>query len=403
MTEFVAAPDPMDRARSLARDFAAAHGGPPTGVWAAPGRVNLIGEHTDYNGGLCLPIALAHRTFVAARPYAGRAAGRSLQRSARMDLPLDDVGPGMPRGWGGYVAGAVALLRDRAGALGGTARAPFGLLALVDGDVPVGSGLSSSAALSCAAVLAADELAGLGWAADDDGRARLADVCMQAENEVALAPTGGMDQTAALRSRAGHATLLDCRDGSVRHVPFDLAAAGLAILVIDTRAGHQNADGQYARRRSGCELAARELGVATLREVADRPLAATLDQLDAELRPLVRHVITEIGRVERLVALLDADRVGEAGPVLDASHESLRADYQVSCPELDLAVEAARSAGALGARMTGGGFGGSAIALVPAGRLAPVADAVHEAFAKADLTTPRFLVAEAAAAGRRVL
>jgi galactokinase len=403
---FLAAPEPVARAKALAQSFAEVFGGPPAGVWAAPGRVNLIGEHTDYNGGLCLPIALPHSTFVAAGANPGRVDGRSLQRPHPLAVALDDVGPGHPPDWGGYVAGAVAMLREAASPGGGSdavgASNGFGLQLLVDGDVPVGAGLSSSAALSCAAVLAADDLAGLGWAGDDAGRSALAQVCVRAENEVALAPTGGMDQTAALRSRAGHATLLDCRDGSVRQVPFDVAAAGLAVLVIDTRAGHKNADGQYAHRRAACEEAARALGVATLREVAEAPVGRTLDRLDPGLQPLVRHVISEIGRVNELVALLDDGRLAEAGPVLDASHASLRDDYRVSCRELDVAVEAARAAGALGARMTGGGFGGSALALVRASDVATVADAVHAALLGAGPAAPNFLLATAGSAGRRV-
>jgi galactokinase len=402
-TGFLAAPDPVDRAQALAGSFTEEYGEPPAGVWAAPGRVNLIGEHTDYNGGLCLPIALPHNTFVAARARPGRVDGRSLQRSQALAVGLDDVGPGRPSGWGGYVAGAVAMLREAAVAADGPgAGGSFGLRVLVDSDVPVGSGLSSSAALSCAAALAAAELAGVDWAATDAGRGRLAEVCVRAENEVALAPTGGMDQTAALRSLAGQATLLDCRDGSVRHIPFDVAASGLAVLVIDTRSGHQNADGQYASRRAACEQAARVLGVATLREVADLPVGETLGRLAPGLRPLVRHVITEIGRVRQVVSLLEDGRLAEAGPVLDASHTSLRDDYRVSCQELDVAVDAARAGGALGARMTGGGFGGSAIALVRAADLAAVASAVRVAFLAARLPAPDFLVAVPADAGRRI-
>jgi galactokinase len=399
---FLAAPDPKARGRALAQSFTEVFGGPPAGVWAAPGRVNLIGEHTDYNGGLCLPIALPHSTFVAAGANPGRVDGRSLQRPQPLAVALDEVGPGRPPDWGGYVAGAVAMLRQAA--CPGRTGAPngFGLQILVDSDVPVGSGLSSSAALSCAAVLAADDLSGVGWGGDDTGRRALAQVCVRAENEVALAPTGGMDQTAALRSRAGHATLLDCRDGSVRQVPFDVAAVGLAVLVIDTRAGHENADGQYADRRAACEDAARALGVATLREVAEAPVGRTLTRLDPSLRPLVRHVITEIGRVNELVALLEDGRLAEAGPVLDASHASLRDDYRVSCRELDVAVDAARRAGALGARMTGGGFGGSAVALVRAPDVAAVAEAVHAALLDAELAAPNFLLATAGPAGRRV-
>ncbi|MGN6300570.1 MAG: galactokinase [Angustibacter sp.] len=391
------------RAHDLATRFTDVVGNAPAGVWAAPGRVNLIGEHVDYNGGLCLPLALPQTTLVAAaRRDDGKVVAYSAQRPDEpVEVALADVGPGRPEGWGGYVAGAVAMLLDSADSLG---RNGFGLTALVDSDVPVGAGLSSSAALSCSTILAADDLAGTGWAASDSGRARLVDACVRAENEVAQAPTGGMDQAAALRCSQGHALLLDCRDGSVEQVPFDLAADDLALLVIDTRAEHSHSDGEYADRRAGCETAARDLGVTSLRELLDAPLDETLDRLsDKALRPLVRHVVTEIGRVTEVVGLLRTGRVREIGSVLDASHVSLRDDYRVSAKELDLAVYTARVAGALGARMTGGGFGGSAIALVPAAAADDVAAHVHASFVAAGLRPPGFLLAQPSAAGHRVL
>lgn len=389
-----------ERAGEVARAFEQVYDRRATGVWAAPGRVNLIGEHTDYNSGLCLPIALPQRTLVAAAARDDdRVVGHSRQRPGDpVNIRLDDVGRGSPSGWGAYVAGAVAMLRAA------SPRPVPGLDVLVASDVPVGAGLSSSAALSCSTVLAADHLAGLDWAGDAAGRVRLAAVCVRAENEVALAATGGMDQAAALRSEAGHALLLDCRDGSVRQVPLDLGAEGLALLVIDTRAEHLLADGQYARRRAGCEAAARLLGVGTLRDVVDLPLEQTLARLSQESqRRLVRHVVTEIRRVRQVVALLGAARTAELGAVFDASHASLREDYAVSCAELDLAVRAVRAAGALGARMTGGGFGGSAIALVAADEAARVARAVHRSFVAAGLREPRFLLAEPSASGHRLI
>ena len=380
-------------------------------VWSAPGRVNLIGEHTDYNGGLCLPIALPHRTYVALRPAP---AGSDLVRLGSAQEPaaglierrLADVGPGSVDGWTAYVLGVAWALRQP-GALpaGSDASAIGGFDAVVDSCVPYGAGLSSSAALESAVAVALDATAGLDLAGpadqpDDAGRAVLAAACVRAENEVAGAPTGGMDQSASLRAQAGHALLLDCLDGSVRQVPFDLAADGLALLVIDTRAEHALVDGQYAARRATCEAAAARLGLGTLREIhgADG-LAGALATLaadggaEAEVAVRrVRHVVTEIARVEEFVALLDAGKVHEVGPLMDASHASLRDDYEVSCRELDLAVTAARSAGALGARMTGGGFGGSAIALVQADAVEPVAAAIAAAFESAGLTAPTFLL-----------
>ncbi|WP_206515491.1 galactokinase [Georgenia faecalis] len=392
----------VDRARAL---FTATFDGEPDGVWAAPGRVNLIGEHTDYNGGLCLPIALPHRTVVALRARTdGLVRLVSAQEDGLRELRLADVGPaGTPdavEGWPAYVVG-VAWALEREGLLDGG-----GFDVAVDSCVPYGAGLSSSAALECAVAVALDDVAAAGLAADDAGRARLAAACVRAENEVAGAPTGGMDQAAALRCAPGQALLLDCRDGATEQVPFDLAAVGLELLVIDTRAEHQLADGQYAARRTSCEDAARRLGVGTLREVTDLDAAlAALD--DAEQRRRVRHVVTEIARVEEFVATLRSgelrgDLLRAAAALVDASHTSLRDDYEVSAPELDVAVEAARAAGAHGARMTGGGFGGSAIALVDAGTAPAVAEAVRAAFAERGFTEPAFLLAVPSAPASRL-
>ncbi|QGQ20901.1 galactokinase [Cellulomonas sp. JZ18] len=392
-----------ERARAL---FAATFESPPDGVRSAPGRVNLIGEHTDYNGGLALPIALPHRTYAAvARRDDDLVRLVSAQEpSGVREVRLADAVPGAVTGWPAYVVGVAWALREAGHAVGGFDVA-------IDSCVPFGAGLSSSAALEAAVAVALDALFGLGLAgtvvdgaADDDaGRAALADLCVRAENEMAGAPTGGMDQAASLRARAGHALLLDCRDGAVRHVPFDLAAHDLALLVVDTRAPHSHVDGEYAQRRAACERAATLLGAPDLREVAQdadlraRADAALADQPDGEvLVRRVRHVVTEIDRVTAFVGRLEDGDVRGVGPLMDASHASLRDDYEVSCRELDVAVAAAREAGALGARMTGGGFGGSAVALVPAERLDAVAGAVAAAFDAAGLRAPAFAVAVAA-------
>lgn len=381
------------RAITLFRDTFSAK---PEGVWVAPGRVNLIGEHVDYNGGLCLPMALPHRTFVAAR--------RRSDDEARLVSALDPqavwsggvgaIAPGTVAGWVAYAAGPAWTLR-------GDGHPVSGFEATYDSCVPLGAGLSSSAAIECATAAALDGLFGFGLMDDDAGRAAVARACQRAENEVAGAPTGGLDQAAAMRCRAGHALELDCLDGSVQQIPFDLEPDGLRLLVIDTRAEHALVDGQYAARRASCEEAARILGVQFLREVTD--LDAALAQLTNPVQQRrVRHVVTEIARVRELVALLRDGRIREAGAVMDASHTSLRDDYEVTCPELDVAVEAARDAGALGARMTGGGFGGSAIALVPQDRVERVMASVADAFAGSGFQTPEFLVATAAGAADRV-
>jgi galactokinase len=325
----------------------------PQGLWAAPGRLNLIGEHVDYAGGLCLPLALPQRTVVAAATRDdSRLRLRSWHRDAQpWDGALDTVSPGQPSGWAAYPAGVIWALGHPAG----------GLDLLVGESVPVGAGLASSAALECAVALAADALSGLGLAATTAGRARLAAACRRAENEIVGAPTGEMDQLASLCCTEGHALLLDCRDQTMRQLPLDLAAAGLNLVVVDTGAAHRNVDGQYAERRRSAELAAATLGIPTLGEAQRHDLEQLTDPL---LRRRARHVISEIARVRSVVGLLESGRVREIGPLLNASHASLRDDLEVSSPELDCVVNAALAAGALGARMTGGGFGGSALVLV---------------------------------------
>ncbi|MBO3083698.1 galactokinase [Cellulomonas fengjieae] len=386
---------PTDGAERAASVFRTRFDTEPEGTWSAPGRVNLIGEHTDYNGGLCLPIALPHRTYAAVRRRDDDLVRlvSAQEPTGLRTLDLADVAPGAVDGWVGYVVGVAWALRQAGHAIGGFDVA-------IDSCVPYGAGLSSSAALEASVAVALDAVFGLGLEGSDEGRTTLAALCVRAENEIAGAPTGGMDQAAALRAREGDALLLDCLDGSVRHVPFDLAAHDLALLVVDTRAEHALVDGQYAARRAACEAAAATLGVETLREINSDPrgLEWALDKLDDEDQVRrVRHVVTEIDRVTWFVALLDAGEVSLIGTLMNQSHASLRDDYEVSCRELDLVVDTARAAGALGARMTGGGFGGSAIALVAADEVDRVAHAVADAFADAGLRAPGFLVATASA------
>jgi len=370
----------------------------PDGVWAAPGRVNLIGEHTDYNAGLVLPIALPQRTFAAVRRRDDdqvRLVSAGMPPS--VPLGLDEIAPGRPADWGRYPAGVLWALREAGYAV-------TGVDAAFTSEVPVGSGLSSSAAIEGAIAAAASDLNGLDLLADDAGRSTLARICQRAENHIAGAPTGGMDQAASLRSRPGHALYLDCADGSVTHVPFRLAECGLALLVIDTRAEHSNSSGEYGKRRADCERACDRLGIGTLREIDPADLVTELARLDdGRLIRRVRHIVTETERVRLAVQAMEADDFAELGRLFVDSHVSLRDDFEVSCAELDVAVLAALEAGALGARMTGGGFGGSAIALVYENRVGAIKVMIEQSFADHGFTQPHFILAQAGGSARCVL
>ncbi len=398
---------------ALRTAFADAFGGEPEGIWAAPGRVNLIGEHLDYNGGPVLPIALPQVTLVALRRVDDQQVrllsldgGGSGVPVGRWSGRLENVGPGAPRGWASYPAGVLWALEQSGPPL---ARAAVGVEAVFASAVPMGAGLSSSAALECAVAVAVADLAGL--PTDDAGRAALARVCVRAENEVAGAPTGGMDQAASLRAQAGYALLLDTSDDSVQQVPLALEEAGLVLLVIDTRVKHSHSGGEYGERRAACEQAAAVLGVRHLALLAEpfgasAPDLRVLDRLeDSTARRRARHVLTETCRVRAVVELLRRGRpedIEGIGPLLTASHASLRDDYEVSCVELDGAVGAAVAAGAYGARMTGGGFGGSAVALVATDRADAVRERVRAAAASAGHPEPVFYLAVPSAGARRL-
>ncbi|SDF09086.1 galactokinase [Pseudonocardia oroxyli] len=341
--------------------------------WAAPGRVNLIGEHTDYNDGFVLPLALAQRTVVTVEP-----AERSVVRSSREDDPVTfaaaTVAPGDVTGWAAYVAGVFWAFRA-------AGHAVPDLDLHVDGDVPVGAGLSSSASLECAVAVALAELGGL-----DLGRTELARLARRAENEFVGAPTGGMDQMAAMHGAAGRLVFLDTRTDAVELVPFPLAEHGLALLVVDTRAPHQLVDGQYGQRRADCAEAAEQLGVPALRD-------ATLDAVerltDERLRRRARHVVSEDARVLEVVDRLTAGADPRGiGPLLSASHASMRDDFAITVPHVDVAQDVMERAGAHGARMTGGGFGGCVIGLVEAADVDRVSGAVAAAYAERGWTAP---------------
>ena len=375
----------------VAAEFQERHGRHPTAVASAPGRVNLIGEHLDYNGGPVLPLALDRRTYVAAAPRNdGLLALQSMQQDGEVAVALADLDRNRVQGWAAYVAGVIWALGaegpdgpadpDHAGATG--------LTLLVDGQVPLGAGLSSSAALECAVALVVGAVRGREVAGEE-----VVAACVRAENEYAGAATGSMDQTIAVFAEADHALLVDFGDSSRRAVPWDPPGE---LLVIDTRVHHELNDGGYETRRRACERAAAALGVPLLAAAS----AQDLDRLDdPELRSRARHVVSETTRVHEAVAALEAGDWPRFGRLLVASHESLRDDFEVSCPELDAAVAAAMEAGALGARMTGGGFGGSAIALVGPGRTDAVEAAVTGAFARAGFAAPEFFPVPRAGAG----
>lgn len=360
--------------------------------WFAPGRINLIGEHTDYNDGFVLPFALA----VGCTATVAEAPSDWSVRSAQEPDPvvvrrsgLADAGD-VPE-WTRYVLGALWLLTDR-----GVDVPPMEIT--VDSDVPTGAGLSSSAALVCSVVRAVDDH--LGLCLDDDAIFALT---RDVENDAVGAPTGGMDQLVSLRGEAGHVLLCDMRSHDTRPVPLDLAGRGLAVLVADTRAPHKHSDGEYGARRRGCEEAARILGVPALRDVSGADLADALGRLDDdELRRYVRHVVTEDERVLAVARLLDEGRLPDIGQALTASHASMRDDFRITVPEVDTAVDALLSAGALGARMTGGGFGGCVIGLLPEGDVEAAGDAARRAFADAGFGEPSLFTATAEAGARRV-
>ncbi len=372
--------------------FRSTFGREPEGRYSAPGRVNLIGEHTDYNNGMVLPFAIDARAHVAAsRNRDGVVRVVSAQRPGPViELPLAQIQPAAAaHDWSSYVFGVFWALVETGRELGGVDLA-------LDSQVPVGAGLSSSAAVECAAALAFSVLFG-----HEVPLAEIARIAQRAENDYVGMPCGLMDQMASATCRAGHVLFFDIGKDRSENIFFDPARSGLITVVIDTRAHHALADGEYAKRRASCEQAADLLGLNSLRDIPFDELGATLDRLDDEvLRRRVRHVVTENERVVNVVGHLDSGAVAAIGPDLVASHVSLRDDFEVSCEELDVAVEAAMEAGALGARLTGGGFGGSIIALLDRDRVTSLTQAVAAAFAAKGFTSPVIRIVDPADGAR---
>jgi galactokinase len=350
-------------------------------TWRAPGRVNLIGDHTDYQDGCCLPMAIDRecRISVRAATTPGIRA-RSAQLDGTVDVACDgSTDPStVEPGWGRFVAGAVRVACE----LGGSALPPVDLA--VSSTVPAGSGLSSSSALTVALTVALADLAGLAAERRDLARAALA-----AEVAATGVPGGLMDQLAALFAEPGHALLLDCRSLAVDPIPIPRA---VGVVVVHSGEPRTLADSAYAERRAACEAAAARLGLASLRD-------ATLQQVRDD--PRARHVVTENARVVEFAAALRAGDVGALGPLMLKSHASLRDDFEVSTDALDAIVAACMEHGALGARLTGAGFGGCVVALVQRNHaddlLAKVARAVRTTVGRETLG---FSVRPGAPAGR---
>jgi galactokinase len=331
--------------------------------------VNLIGEHTDYNEGFVLPFAIDRRTYAAVGERSDQVARiASAFTGEEVEFEISQIQRETVSGWSAYPLGvAWSLIQS------GVKSQGFDLY--VESNVPVGAGLSSSAAIECSVALALNDLWGSGFSRSD-----LARVGQRAENEIVGAPTGIMDQTASLFGQVDHAVFLDCRTLEAKPTWLALRENGLEILVMDTRVAHRLTDGGYAARRQSCEEAARLLGVSSLRDVSVESLEASRDLLEDVVYKRARHVVTENERVTQTVELLSSSGPKAIGQLMIESHASMRDDFQISISELDVAVETAIAEGAIGARMTGGGFGGAAIALIESGKVASLCTAVIDKF-----------------------
>ena len=361
---------------SIEEKFLETFGEEPDLVAAAPGRVNLIGEHIDYSEGFVLPFAIKDRTLVAARERDDSIVrvASAQRRNKIITVDINEVKPGLKGEWERYALGVLWSMGVKSG-----------VDLLIDGHVPLGAGLSSSAALECSVATAMNHLFDMGFSLEE-----LARLTQKAENQYVGVPCGIMDQSVSLMATNGFALLLDCRDLSTRNIPFDVASHGLELLIIDTQAHHALTDGGYAERRASCESVAAKLGVKSMRELTIEQLDSSRDKLSESEYIRARHAVTEMKRVLDCVEALASEDFTQVGQLLNQSHNSLRDDYTVSCPELDTAVEASLAAGALGARMVGGGFGGSAIALIQASKTSQTISAVEKAFADKKFKAPRF-------------
>ena len=360
----------------IEKKFLETFGAEPDLVAAAPGRVNLIGEHIDYSDGFVLPFAIKDRTLVAARKRNDSTVriASAQRRNKIVTVDINQVKPGLKGEWERYALGVLWAMGIKEG-----------VDLLIDGNVPLGAGLSSSAALECSVATAMNHLFDLGFNLEE-----LARLTQKAENQYVGVPCGIMDQSVSLMATQGSALLLDCRDLTTKNIPFDVASSGLELLIIDTQAHHALTDGGYAERRASCESVVAKLGISSLRELSMEQLENSRGLLTETEFVRARHAVTEMKRVLECVEALSNSDFAKVGQLINQSHASLRDDYTVSCPELDTAVEAALAAGALGSRMVGGGFGGSAIALIQASKTTETIKAVEKAFSSKGFKAPRF-------------
>ena len=360
----------------IEKKFLETFGAEPDLVAAAPGRVNLIGEHIDYSDGFVLPFAIKDRTLVAARKRGDSTVriASAQRRNKIVTVDISTVKPGLKGEWERYALGVLWALGVKEG-----------VDLLIDGHVPLGAGLSSSAALECSVATAMNHLFDLGFNLEE-----LARLTQKAENQYVGVPCGIMDQSVSLMATQGSALLLDCRDLTTKNIPFDVASSGLELLIIDTQAHHALTDGGYAERRASCESVVAKLGITSLRELSMEQLENSRGLLTETEFVRARHAVTEMKRVLECVEALSNSDFERVGQLINQSHISLRDDYTVSCPELDTAVEAALAAGALGSRMVGGGFGGSAIALIQASKTTETIKTVEKAFSSKGFKAPRF-------------
>ena len=362
----------------LRSDFTALFGQSPEIVTEAPGRVNLIGEHVDYCDGFVMPFAINDRTYAAISKRTDRLIRiASKQRPGEIfEISLDQLAPEGEGDWERYILGVIWAFGDRV---------DTGLEILVDGGVALGAGLSSSAALECSIATALNKLFSANLSLPE-----LARLAQRAENSYVGVPCGIMDQSVSLMAQAGNALLLDCRDLTTEQIPLDLASAGLELLIIDTRAHHALVDGGYAERRASCESAAKTLGIKALRDCSVSELESARSKLTELEYMRAEHVVNDIARVHATVELLKRNDFVSVGKILTESHISLRDRFEISCPELDLAVDTALAHKSLGGRMIGGGFGGSAIALFNVADIEPAKLAIAGAFKEAGYVEPRF-------------